>query len=238
MRKIIIALDGYSACGKSSTAKLVASALGYNYIDTGAMYRAVTLYFYENYVELTNPKAISEALENIEISFHFNPNTQKSDTFLNNLNVEEEIRKMYISERVSQVSAIPDVRKAMVRQQQKMGKKRGVVMDGRDIGTVVFPDAEVKVFMTADLYTRAIRRQKELIEKDEIVDLDEIIENLQTRDRIDTTRTESPLRKAEDAHFLDTTYMTIDEQVEYVLQLATTKILEVNRLPAKKSIEI
>lgn len=237
MRKIIIAIDGYSACGKSTTAKLVASALGYSYIDTGAMYRAVTLYFYENYIELTNPKAIAEALENIEISFHFNPKTQKSDTFLNNLNVEEEIRKMYISERVSQVSAIPEVRKAMVKQQQKMGKKRGVVMDGRDIGTVVFPDAEVKVFMTADLYTRAIRRQKELMAKNEIVDLDEIIENLKIRDYLDTTRPESPLRMAKDAHYLDTTYMTIDEQVEYVLQLATSRIIEVNRLPSK-SLEI
>jgi cytidylate kinase len=124
MRKIIIALDGYSACGKSTTAKLVASALGYNYIDTGAMYRAVTLYFYENYIELTNPKAIAEALEKIDISFHYNPHTQRSDTFLNDLNVEEEIRKMYISERVSYVSAIPEVRRAMVKQQQKLGKKK------------------------------------------------------------------------------------------------------------------
>jgi cytidylate kinase len=119
----------------------------------------------------------------------------------------------------------------MVRQQQKLGKKRGVVMDGRDIGTTVFPDAEVKVFMTADLYTRAFRRQKELIEKDEIVDLDEIIENLKTRDRIDTTRSESPLRQAEDAHFLDTTFMTVDEQVEYVLQLATSSIIKINKIP-------
>jgi cytidylate kinase len=138
---------------------------------------------------------------------------------------------MYISERVSPVSAIPEVRRAMVRQQQKLGKKRGVVMDGRDIGTTVFPDAEVKVFMTADLYTRAFRRQKELIEKDEMVDLDEIIENLKTRDRIDTTRSESPLRQAEDAHFLDTTFMTVDEQVEYVLQLATSSIIKINKIP-------
>lgn len=231
MRKIIIALDGYSACGKSSTAKLVASALGYNYIDTGAMYRAVTLHFYENYIELTNPKAIADALNKIDINFIYNTHTQHSDTYLNGLNVEEEIRKMYISERVSQVSAITEVRRAMVKQQQKLGKKRGVVMDGRDIGTTVFPDAEVKIFMTADLYTRAYRRQKELIEKDEIVDLDEIIENLQTRDRLDTTRSESPLRKAEDAHFLDTTFMTIDEQVEYVLQLATSSIIKVNKIP-------
>jgi cytidylate kinase len=236
MRKIIIALDGYSACGKSTTAKLVASALGYNYIDTGAMYRAVTLYFYENYIELTNPKAIADALDKIDISFRYNPHTQHSDTFLNDLNVEEEIRKMYISERVSYVSAIPDVRRAMVKQQQKLGKKRGVVMDGRDIGTAVFPDAEVKVFMTADLYTRAFRRQKELIEKDEIIDLDEIIENIQTRDRIDTTRSENPLRKADDAHFLDTTFMTIDEQVEYVLQLATSSIIKVNKIP--RNVEI
>ncbi|MDX1905323.1 MAG: (d)CMP kinase [Thermonemataceae bacterium] len=229
MQKIIIAIDGYSACGKSSTAKLVAAALGYSYIDTGAMYRAVTLYFYENYIELTNPKAISNALDNIDISFRFNPLRQQSDTFLNNQNVEDEIRKMYISERVSPVSAIADVRKAMVRQQQKMGRKKGIVMDGRDIGTTVFPEAEVKVFMTADLHTRAIRRQKELIEKDEIIDLDEILENLKTRDQIDTSRPESPLRMATDAYFLDTTFMAMDEQVDYVLQLATTSILKANR---------
>lgn len=230
MKKIIIAIDGYSACGKSTTAKMVAAQLNYSYIDSGAMYRAVTLYFLENYVELTNPKAIQKALANIEISFKPNPKTGHSDTFLNSLNVEEEIRKMYISQQVSPVSAIPEVRHAMVAQQQRLGRKQGVVMDGRDIGTTVFPRAEVKVFMTADLVMRAQRRQKELLAKNEVVDLDDIIENLKNRDRIDTTREESPLRQAEDAILLDTTFMTIDEQVEYVLQLAASKIIGVNKV--------
>mgnify|MGYP005849253001 CR=1 FL=1 len=230
MKKIIIAIDGYSACGKSTTAKMVAAQLNYSYIDSGAMYRAVTLYFLENYVELTNPKAIQKALANIEISFKPNPKTGQSDTFLNSLNVEEEIRKMYISQQVSPVSAIPEVRHAMVAQQQRLGRKQGVVMDGRDIGTTVFPQAEVKVFMTADLVMRAQRRQKELLAKNEVVDLDDIIENLKNRDKIDTTREESPLRKAENAELLDTTFMTIDEQVEYVLQLAASKIIGVNKV--------
>ncbi len=229
MKKLIIALDGYSACGKSSTAKLVAAQLGYSYIDTGAMYRAVTLYFLDNYVELTNPKAIKTALDKINITFEHNPLTQLSDTFLNNLNVEDEIRKMYISQNVSQVSAITEVRKAMVAQQQKMGRKRGIVMDGRDIATTVFPDAEVKVFMTADTVIRASRRQKELFAKDEIVDLDIILENIKKRDNIDSTREESPLRMDKEAFLLDTTFMTVDEQVDIVLQLATSKMIAINK---------
>ena len=145
--------------------------------------------------------------------------------FLNGLNVEDEIRKMYISNQVSEVSVVPEVRRAMVAQQQKMGRKRGVVMDGRDIGTAVFPDAEVKIFMTADVYTRARRRQEELLEKKQLVNLDEIRENLQKRDHIDSTRKESPLRRAEDAHLLDTSHMTIDEQVEFVMERVASNIL-------------
>ncbi|HEY8401791.1 MAG TPA: (d)CMP kinase [Cytophagaceae bacterium] len=227
MKKIIIAIDGYSACGKSSTAKLLASKLGYAYIDTGAMYRATTLYFHENYVNLTNPKAIAQALENIHISFVYNPKLEYSETYLNGLNVEEEIRKMYISEKVSEVSAIKEVRHSMVAQQQKMGKKKGLVMDGRDIGTAVFPDAELKIFMCADIQVRAFRRQKELLEKKQVVDLDEIIENIEKRDLLDTTREEGPLRKADDAFVVDTTFMTIDEQVDYIVNLATSKMIEV-----------
>ncbi|MCJ8167272.1 (d)CMP kinase [Pontibacter sp. E15-1] len=225
MKKIVIALDGYSSCGKSTTAKLVASELGYAYIDTGAMYRAVTLYFLEHHVSLTNPKEIRDALGHIEVEFHHNPKTSRNEVFLNGLNVEDEIRKMYISNQVSEVSVVPEVRHAMVAQQQKMGRKRGVVMDGRDIGTAVFPDAEVKIFMTADVDTRARRRQDELLEKKQLVNLDEIKENLQKRDHIDSTRQESPLRRAEDAHLLDTSHMTIDEQVEFVLEKAASHIL-------------
>ena len=226
MKKIVIALDGYSSCGKSTTAKLVAAELGYAYIDTGAMYRAVTLYFLDHHISLTNPKEIKEALASIEIEFHYNPKTKRNEVFLNGLNVEDEIRKMYISNQVSEVSVVPEVRRAMVAQQQKMGKKRGVVMDGRDIGTAVFPDAEVKIFMTADVDTRARRRQDELLEKKQLVNLDEIKENLLKRDLIDSTRKESPLRRAEDAHLLDTSHMTIDEQVEFVLDKVTSKLID------------
>lgn len=226
MKKIIIAIDGYSACGKSTTAKLVANRLGYIYIDSGAMYRAVTLYFHENYVSLTDPHAVIQALENIHITFVHNPQLQKNETYLNGLNVEEEIRKMYISEKVSEVSAIAQVRKAMVEQQQKMGKKRGVVMDGRDIGTCVFPDAELKIFMTADMMVRARRRQEELLTKEEMVPLDDIIKNLQMRDHIDTTRAQSPLRMAEDAYLLDNTHITIDEQIEFVINLASGRMVQ------------
>ncbi len=218
MKKIVIAIDGHSSCGKSTTAKLVAKELGYAYIDTGAMYRAVTLYFLEHYIDFTNPKKIDQALHDIHITFEHNPRTQRNETFLNGLNVEDEIRKMYISDKVSEVSVIPEVRHAMVAQQQKMGRRRGVVMDGRDIGTRVFPDAEVKIFMTADVETRAKRRQQELLAKDEMVPLDAIIENLSKRDFIDSTRKESPLIQADDAAVLDTSYMTIDEQVDFVLE--------------------
>jgi len=225
MKKIVIALDGYSSCGKSTTAKLVAAELGYAYIDTGAMYRAVTLYFLQHHVSLTNPKEVNDALAHIEIDFHYNPKTGRNEVFLNGQNVEDEIRKMYISNQVSEVSVVPEVRHAMVAQQQKMGRKRGVVMDGRDIGTAVFPDAEVKIFMTADVVTRARRRQEELLEKKQLVNLDDIRENLQKRDHIDSTRKESPLRRADDAHLLDTSHMTIDEQVEFVMEKVTPIIL-------------
>jgi CMP/dCMP kinase len=226
MRKIIIAIDGYSACGKSTTAKMLASKLGYAYIDTGAMYRATTLYFHEHYINLTNPKAITKALEEIHISFIYNPKLDSSETYLNGLNVEDEIRKMYISDKVSEVSAITEVRRYMVGLQKKMGKKRGIVMDGRDIGTAVFPDAELKIFMMADMNVRAYRRQQELLERKQIVDFDDIIKNIEKRDLIDTTREEGPLKKADDAYVLDTTYMTVDEQVEYVINLATGKMIE------------
>ena len=219
MRKIIIAIDGYSACGKSTTAREVAKILGYRYIDSGAMYRAVTLYFLDHHVALTNPKEVFKALQEIKITFQVNAHGV-TETFLNGLIVEKQIRKMRISENVSQVSAIKEVRRAMVDQQRKMGKQKGIVMDGRDIGTVVFPNAELKLFLTADILVRAFRRQKELLERDDLIDLDTVIENLINRDEIDSKREESPLIKAPEATLIDTTHITVDEQVDEVVRLA------------------
>jgi cytidylate kinase len=226
MRKIIIAIDGYSSCGKSTTAKAVAAVLGYGYVDTGAMYRATTLYMLSHYIDLTNPKQLEKSLLDIQIHFQYNNKTLQNETYLNGLNVEKEIRQMYISEKVSEVSAVTEVRRSMVAQQQRMGKKRGVVMDGRDIGTVVFPDAEVKIFMTADLNIRAWRRQQELLARNEMVNIDVIKENLAKRDYIDANREEGPLRKAADAVELDTSFMTIDEQVDFVVGLCLTQMFE------------
>ncbi len=222
MKNIIIAIDGHSACGKSTTAKRVAETLGYAYIDSGAMYRAVTHYFIDNHIAFTNPKDVAKALENIRI--HFENIDGQNCTFLNGVNVENQIRTMAVNNLVSEVAALADVRRAMVDQQQKMGKRKGVVMDGRDIGTVVFPDAELKVFMTADRRIRAERRQKELLERGEARDLDEIETNLAKRDHIDSSREESPLRKADDAVILDTTGMTLDQQVEEVVSMAREKM--------------
>jgi len=227
LRKIVIAIDGYSACGKSTTAREVARVLGYRYIDSGAMYRAVTLAFLDHHVALTNPKDVEANLKKVSVSFRLNAEGE-SETFLNGKNVENEIRKMRISENVSQVSTLRGVRVAMVEQQRRMGRERGIVMDGRDIGTVVFPDAELKVFMTADPLVRAIRRQRELLERDRLVDLDDIIANIHSRDKIDTTRSESPLRQAEDALVLDTSHMTISEQVDEVVRWAISRIVRVS----------
>ncbi len=217
MKKIIVALDGYSSCGKSSTAKKVAAALSYVFIDSGAMYRAVALYFVQHAVDATDINQVKKALDKITIGFEFNPERLASDTLLNGQNVEAEIRKMYISELVSSISSIPEVRHAMVAQQQKMGEEKGIVMDGRDIGTVVFPKAEVKIFMTADPLIRAKRRQLELQQKGEVVALDEILDNLKKRDLADSSRLEGPLKRAEDSIELDTSHRTLDEQVKFVL---------------------
>lgn len=225
LRKIVVAIDGYSACGKSSTAKEVSKVLGYRYIDTGAMYRAVTLYFLEQHVALTNPKEVSKALDQIHITFKVN-SKNKTETYLNGLSVENEIRTMRVSEMVSQVSAIKDVRVAMVDQQRRMGREKAIVMDGRDIGTVVFPQAELKLFMRADLLVRAFRRQKELLERDQLVDLDDVLENILERDRIDTTRAESPLRQADDAILIDTTHVSFDEQVDEVVRMAIGRMVQ------------
>lgn len=223
-RKIVIAIDGYSACGKSTTAREVANVLGYRYIDSGAMYRAVTLYFLDHHISLTNPKEVRKALDQIAISFKVN-GRNSSETFLNGLNVEKKIRSMKVSEMVSQVSTLKEVRDEMVNQQRKMGKEKAVVMDGRDIGTAVFPNAELKVFMTADMLVRAFRRQRELLDRDQLVDLDEVLINLKERDRIDTTRAESPLKQAPDATVIDTTFITLDEQVDEVVRMALSRMI-------------
>lgn len=223
MKKITIAIDGYSGCGKSTTARETSRLLGYRYIDSGAMYRAVTLYFLEHHISVTNPKDVERALADIRISFQVNAQGL-SETYLNGANVERQIREMRVSEFVSPVSELKVVRRALVDQQRKLGKSKGICMDGRDIGTVVFPNAELKLFLTADMRVRAFRRQRELLAKDEMVDLDVIVENLRKRDLIDSQRTESPLRKADDAIEMDTTFLTIDEQVESVYQMAITQI--------------
>lgn len=230
MYSIIIAIDGFSSCGKSTTARKVAENLGYAYVDTGAMYRAVTLYFLQHHVSPTNPKEVAAALAGISITFRRNPQNQANETFLNGLNVEAEIRKMHISDQVSQVSAIPEVRRAMVAQQQLMGRAKGLVMDGRDIASVVFPKAELKVFMTADPVIRAQRRQAELLAKGEMVELQDILENIRKRDRLDTTRQEGPLVRTEDAILLDNSFLTFDEQVDLVTSWADAKIARLSRL--------
>ena len=224
MNKIIIAIDGYSACGKSTTAKAVAKKLGYIFIDSGAMYRAITLYFTEYNITITNEKEVQKALSNIHIEFRFNATSDTNEIYLNGFNVENQIRTLEIAKKVSEVSAIRAVRVAMVKLQQQMGKNKGLVMDGRDIGTDVFPNAELKIFMTANKTIRAERRQKELLEKGEVVGLDEVIENIEKRDLLDSTRKESPLRKAPDAWELDNTHLNMQQQVDVVLRWVEEKL--------------
>ena len=218
-KKIIIAIDGHSSCGKSTMAKSLARKLKYIYIDSGAMYRAVTLYALRNGL-ISNgipdiPKIIDE-LKNIKITFQWNEATEKNTTFLNGENIED--RQLEVSQNVSPVSTIADVRKEMVKQQRENGKNKGIVMDGRDIGTVVFPDAELKIFMTASPEIRAQRRFLELKEKGQEVDFDEILKNVLSRDKIDSTREVSPLKKADDALVLDNSNLTRKEQLQWALE--------------------
>ncbi len=214
-KNIVIAIDGYSSCGKSTIAKALAKKLHFIYIDTGAMYRAVTLYFLRNKIDMNDPLAVENALDNIHINFEFRD--EQTFVFLNEEDISEEIRQMPVSEKVSQVSAIKAVRTAMVRQQQRMGKSKNIIMDGRDIGTVVFPDATLKFFMTADPQIRAERRFKELSLKGEKVSLEEIYANLALRDHQDTTREESPLIQAADAIVLDNSNIDQEMQLEFAL---------------------
>lgn len=220
MKKITIAIDGFSSCGKSTMAKDLAKELGYIYVDTGAMYRSVTLYALRNGLineDGINTEKLAEKMCDIHISFVFNPETGRPDTYLNGELVEKEIRSIEVSNHVSPIAAIPFVREAMVNQQKKMGENKGVVMDGRDIGTVVFPNAELKVFVTASAEVRAQRRFDELKAKGMEADFNEILKNVQERDYLDSHREVSPLRKADDAIELDNSFMTIDEQNEWLL---------------------
>lgn len=212
-KKIIITIDGWSSCGKSTLAKQLAKQLGYVYVDSGAMYRAITLYFLRNHVDWTDTKEVNTALKEIHLDFHFNEKTETSEIFLNDENVEYVIRDLVVAEKVSDVAAIREVRSFAVAQQQKMGNKKGIVMDGRDIGTVVFPKAELKIFMTADNAVRVERRFKELYEKNPNITIEEVKSNLEMRDYIDSHREVSPLRKADDAIVLDNTNLTQEQQL-------------------------
>ncbi len=215
MKKIIIAIDGYSSCGKSTLAKSLASHLGYTYIDSGAMYRAVTLFLLEHGIKVEDQNRVQAALRDINIRFAAN-----NHTLLNGRDVESEIRQMAVSNYVSEVAAVPEVRRAMVRQQQQMGEERGIVMDGRDIGTVVFPKAELKIFLTADPEIRARRRYDELAQKGQEATLEAVQANLTHRDHIDSTREDSPLRQAADAVIIDNTLLNREEQLERAIFLA------------------
>jgi cytidylate kinase len=219
-KKIIITIDGWSSCGKSTLAKQLAKALGYIYVDSGAMYRAITLYFLRNHVDWTNQTEVKKALSELSLEFSYNPKSEQSEMYLNGENVEYVIRDLVVAEKVSEVAAIKDVRKYAVSQQQRMGKNRGIVMDGRDIGTVVFPDAELKIFMTADNAVRVERRFQELYEKNPNITIDEVRTNLELRDYIDSHREVSPLHMAEDALLLDNTRLTEKEQFQKALKWA------------------
>lgn len=223
-KKIIITIDGFSSCGKSTLAKQLAKTLGYVYIDSGAMYRAITLYFLRNHIDWTKESQVKEALKGINLSFTFNEISQQSEILLNDENVEYYIRDLVVAEQVSEVAAIGLVREFAVHQQQIMGRKKGIVMDGRDIGTTVFPHAELKIFMNADISLRVERRFKEMYAKNPNVTIEEVKSNLELRDYIDSNREISPLRKAPDAILLDNSQLSIKEQLDFAINLFDTKI--------------
>ena len=219
-KKIIITIDGWSSCGKSTLAKQLAKELGYIYIDSGAMYRAITLYFLRNHTDWSDVNEVNAALKQIRIEFQYNERSQQTEVLLNEENVEYVIRDLVIAEKVSEVAAIKEVRDFAVAQQQQMGKKKGIVMDGRDIGTTVFPHAALKIFMTADIAVRVERRYKEYFEKNPNITIEEVKSNLEIRDYIDSHREVSPLRKAADAIELDNTNLTMEEQLGIALKLS------------------
>jgi CMP/dCMP kinase len=224
MQPIIITLDGFSSCGKSTLARQLAAELNYVFIDSGAMYRAITLYFLRNHTDWNNHSAVVGALKEITLDFQYNPLTGNSDMFLNDENVEALIRDMLVSEHVSEVAAVKEVREFGVAQQQLMGVKKGIVMDGRDIGTTVFPQAELKIFVTADPAVRVERRFKELYAKNPNISIEEVKTNLEMRDYTDSNREFSPLRKAADAIELDNSSLTREEQLDIVLNWAREKM--------------
>ena len=222
MKKITIAIDGFSSTGKSTLAKQLAKHLGYIYVDTGAMYRAIALFAMQNNFiskDSLDTESLLKALPNIKLQFQFNANLGYAEMYLNDSNVEKEIRTIEVSSFVSRIAEISEVRSKLVEQQQEMGKNKGIVMDGRDIGTVVFPDAELKIFMTSSPETRAQRRFDELQAKGDVVSFEEVLQNVQERDYIDTHRTDSPLVMAEDAIEIDNSYLTREEQFTAVLEL-------------------
>ena len=223
-KKIIITIDGWSSCGKSTLAKQLAAKLKYTYIDSGAMYRAITLYFLRNHVDWTDNEAVVDALKDINIEFIHNDSTRYSEVLLNDENVEYLIRDLVVAEKVSEVAAIKEVRDYAVSQQQALGSKKAIVMDGRDIGTIVFPTAELKIFMTADKAVRVERTFRELYEKNPKISLEEVKNNLEMRDYIDSHREISPLRKADDAIVLDNSNLTEQEQYQLALKWANEKI--------------
>ena len=222
--KIIVTIDGWSSCGKSTLARQLAKKLGYVYIDSGAMYRAITLYFLRNHIDWSSHREVEKALKNIEMEFVANPQADRSEMHLNGENVEFVIRDLVVAEKVSEVAAVREVREFAVAQQRKMGRGRGIVMDGRDIGTVVFPKAELKIFMTADNAVRVERRFRELFEKNPNVSIEEVKTNLEMRDFIDSNREVSPLKKAKDAVVLDNTVISEDEQLKLALKWIKEKL--------------
>ena len=223
-KKIIITIDGWSSCGKSTLARQLAKELGYIYVDSGAMYRAITLYFLRNHVDWTDKKEVKQALKNINLEFVYNTKTSSSEIFLNGENVEYVIRDLVIAEKVSDVAAIREVREFAVVLQKEIGKKKGIVMDGRDIGTVVFPDADLKIFMTADNAVRVERRFKELYEKNPNITIEEVKSNLEMRDYMDSHREISPLKMAPDALLLENTRLTEEEQFKKAMEWVNKKI--------------
>ncbi len=218
-KKIIITIDGWSSCGKSTLAKQLAKALGYTYIDSGAMYRAITLYFLRNHIDWTDSHEVKAALKEIILEFIYNPKSDQTEIHLNGENVEYVIRDLVVAEKVSDVAAIKEVREFAAAQQRAMGKAKGIVMDGRDIGTAIFPNAELKIFMTSDNEVRVERRFKELYEKNPNITIEEVKTNLELRDYIDSHREINPLRKADDAIELDNTNLTEKEQFARVMKL-------------------
>ncbi len=224
MKNIIITIDGWSSAGKSTLAKQLAKELGYVYVDSGAMYRAITLYFLRNHIDWTDKKQVNDAIKNIQLDFRFNERAGVSEIHLNDENIEYLIRDLVVAEKVSEVAAIKEVRTFAVTQQHKFGAKKGIVMDGRDIGTVVFPNAELKIFMVADNAVRVERRFKELYEKNPNVTIEEVRDNIQMRDYMDSNRKISPLKKADDAIELDNTNLTREQQLQKALALVKHRI--------------